>query len=71
MKKQIFSLALGLVIAAIGTTTYAADKNNMNSTEVVAKEKAAKDFTKQFKNLINPILYIGKWLYCTFGGKWS
>ena len=57
MKKQILSIALGLVTMAIGTTTTAADKNPVSSKKLTANEKAVKDFTKQFKNSANPTIY--------------
>ncbi len=57
MKKQILSIALGLVIMAIETTITAADKNPVSSKKLTANEKAVKDFTKQFKNSANPAIY--------------
>jgi hypothetical protein len=57
MKKGILSIALGLAIMAIGTTTKAADKTFVNSKKLTANEKAVKDFTKQFKNAVTLTIY--------------
>jgi hypothetical protein len=56
MKKQILSTAIGLVMMAIGTTTYAADKTPGSGTKPTANEKVVKDFNKQFKNSLNPTI---------------
>ena len=55
MKKQILSIALGLAIMAIGTTTTAADMNPVSSKKLTANEKAVKDFTKQFLSLLRKL----------------
>ncbi len=52
MKKQILSIALGLIMMAIGTTTSALDKNFDSGTEFTNK-KVIKDFDKNFKTLSN------------------
>jgi hypothetical protein len=57
MKKQILSIALGLVMMAVGTTTYAADKNPVSGTKLTANEKVVKNFNRQFKNSVNPTIY--------------
>ncbi|HEV8084921.1 MAG TPA: hypothetical protein VGP55_17055 [Chitinophagaceae bacterium] len=56
MKKQILSIVLGLVMMAIGTTTYAADKNSNSGKRAAATEKALKNFNKQFKSAVNTII---------------
>jgi len=48
MKKQILSIALGLMIMAIGTTTYAADKSTGSSAELTIK--GVKEPGKQLGN---------------------
>jgi hypothetical protein len=48
MKKQILSIALGLVTMAIGTTTYAADKNPVNATKFTVNEKAVNNSISSF-----------------------
>jgi len=60
MKKQILSIALGLVMMAIGTTTYAGDKTPGSSTKLTANEKVVKDFNKKFKSSVNPVIYSSK-----------
>lgn len=57
MKKQIASIALGLVILTSATTSYAADKNPGTNTTPTANEKVIKDFNKHFKNAATPIIY--------------
>ncbi len=53
MKKQILSIVLGLIMMAIGTTTYAADKNSNSDKRPAAIEKALKNFNEQFKSAVN------------------
>lgn len=59
MKKQILSIALGLVIIAMGTTTYAADKNPVSS-KITPNEKVLKNFNKQFKSSESPSISLLK-----------
>ncbi|MEP6584768.1 MAG: hypothetical protein ABJA90_10895 [Ginsengibacter sp.] len=56
MKKKILSIALGLILIAIGTTTYAADKNFSTPKKTAAIEKVAKDFGLKFRDAMNPII---------------
>ncbi len=56
MKKKILSIVLGLLMMAIGTTTYAADKNANSDKKTPAIEKVAKDFSQKFKSAVNPII---------------
>jgi len=51
MKKQILSIALGLVTMAIGTTTYAADKNPVSDTRFTVSEKAVNNSISPFISL--------------------
>jgi hypothetical protein len=60
MKKQILSIAVGLVMMAIGTTTYAADTNPSGSTKLTAREKVVKDFNSKFKSAVDPVIYSSK-----------
>ena len=55
MKKQILSIALGLGIMAIGTTTYAADKN-VSGTKLTSNKKVVKDFSEKFKTPVNSLI---------------
>ena len=55
MKNKILSIALGLLIMAIGTTTYAGDKTP--GTKLTATEKVLKSFNNQFKTSIKPTLH--------------
>ena len=57
MKKKILSIALGLVLIAFTTNTYAADKTPVSGAKLTPGEKAVKDFNKQFKNSISPAVY--------------
>lgn len=57
MKKQIFAIALGLVMTVITSTTTAGNANHVIPPASKATEKALKDFSNQFKNAINPTLY--------------
>ena len=55
MKKQILSIALGLVTMAIGTTTYAADKNIDSSTKLTSNKKPAKETGRELGNASSSI----------------
>jgi len=57
MKKKILSIALGLILIALTTNTYAADKSHLNGAKLTPTEKAVKDFNKQFKNSVSPAIY--------------
>lgn len=56
MKKQILSIAIVLLMMAVGTTTYAGDKTPGSSTKLTANEKVAKDFHQRFKSSLNPTI---------------
>jgi hypothetical protein len=56
MKKQILSITLGFGIMAIGTTTYAADKNPVSDTRLTSNEKVVKDFSKKLKSSVNSLI---------------
>ncbi len=60
MKKKILSIALGLVLMAIGTTTYAADKNLNSDKKPTPVEKATKNFSEQFKDAVDPTISTAK-----------
>ncbi len=60
MKKKILSIALGLVLMAIGTTTYAADKNINSDKKPTPVEKVAKNFGEQFKDAVDPTISTAK-----------
>ena len=60
MKKQILSIALGLTMMAIGTTTYATDKNPESGAKLTANEKVVKDFNNKFKSSVNPVIHSAK-----------
>ena len=55
MKKQILSIAFGLVLMAFATSTYAVDKPP--ATKITASEKAQKNFSKQFNYPVSSTLY--------------
>jgi len=55
MKKQILSIALGLVTMAIGTTSYAADKTTGSSAELSINKKEIKEHGKQLGNTSSSI----------------
>ena len=57
MKKKILSIALGLILIAFTTNTYAADKSPVSGAKLTPTEKAVKDFNKQFKNSVSPAVY--------------
>ena len=55
MKKKILSIALGLVLIASGTNTFAADKTPGSEIKLTPNQKAIKEFNRQFKDL-NPTI---------------
>lgn len=55
MKKQILSIALGLVTMAIATTTYAADKNSVTGTDMTINKQEIKDFASNLGNSTSTI----------------
>ena len=59
MKKKFLSIALGVILTAVGSSTYAADKTPVNRTKLSPNEKAIKNFKKEFKDATTPVIYAG------------
>ena len=57
MKKKILSIALGLLLTAFGTSTYAADTTPVSGTKLTPDQRAVKQFNKQFNNSVSPVVY--------------
>lgn len=60
MKKKILSIVLGLIMMAIGTATYAADKNSNSGKNPSAIEKVKIHFKQQFESAVNPTINSSK-----------
>ncbi|MDQ6901607.1 MAG: hypothetical protein M3139_01185 [Bacteroidota bacterium] len=60
MKKQIFSIAMGLFMTALTTATFASSTNATSNPKLTAKEKAVKNFTNQFENVSDPSVILKK-----------
>jgi hypothetical protein len=60
MKKQTLSIAIAILMMAIGTTTYAGNRNPTTGLKLTAKEKVEKNFNKQFQNSADPSIAVSK-----------